>query len=316
MPMKISAVIPAYNSEVTIGRAIDSVLKQTRPADEVLVVDDGSTDSTAEIIRSYGDKVHLFQQENAGVSVARNAGVNAATGDWIAFLDADDEWLPEKLKLQTEHLQRNPDLKWTYSNYYRKSPRFQKLKTAHVSSRLTGVLQGKEFVEDYFQAEPLGGHVWTCTLVVHKSVFEKSGMFEPGMKRAQDVDLWYRIAYQYPMVGYLLDPLAIYHEDTPDSSTKVNDEVDFMVSLVHRHEELSKKHHRYDAFRPCIMVMVQVWIRQLIRKKRYADIRVLLDCFKCYLPGRFKREMAFRLFCPPICSPIAQMVQRLKVILK
>lgn len=314
--MKISAVIPAYNSEVTIGRAIDSVLKQTRPADEIIVIDDGSSDNTAEIIRSYGDKIRLIQQENAGVSVARNAGINIATGDWIAFLDADDEWLPEKLKLQIEHLQRNPDLKWTYSNYYRKSPLSQELEMGHTPSRLFNVLNGKEFVGDYFQADPLGGHVWTCTLIVHDSVFEKTGMFEPGMKRAQDVDLWHRIAYQYPTAGYLQEPLAVYHMDTPDSSTKLNDDVGFMIHLVHRHEELSKKHHRYEAFRPCIRHMVQVWIRQLIRKKRYADIRVLLDCFKCYLPGRFKREMAFRLFCPPICSPIAQMVQRLKVILK
>ena len=314
--MKISAVIPAYNSEATIGRAIESVLRQTRPADEILVIDDGSTDNTADVIGSYGDKVHLIQQQNAGASVARNAGINAATGDWIAFLDADDEWLPSKLKLQTEHLQRNPDFKWTYSNYYRQSPFSQELEMGHIPSRLFEVLHGKEVVEDYFQADPLGGHVWTCTLIVHDSVFEKTGMFEPGMKRAQDVDLWYRIAYQYPRVGYLQEPLAIYHEDTPNSSTKINDDVDFMIHLVHRHEELSKKYNRYDAFRPCITTMVKFWIRQLIRKKRYKDIRILLNNFKDYLPGRFKREMAFRLVCPPICSPIAEMVQRLKVILK
>ncbi|MHC5190567.1 MAG: glycosyltransferase family 2 protein, partial [Planctomycetota bacterium] len=84
--MKISVVIPAYNAEKHIARAIDSVLAQTRPADEIIVVDDGSTDATAEVVRSYGEKVIFIQQENAGVSVARNAGIEAASGDWIAFL--------------------------------------------------------------------------------------------------------------------------------------------------------------------------------------------------------------------------------------
>ncbi|HOM77565.1 MAG TPA: glycosyltransferase family A protein, partial [Anaerohalosphaeraceae bacterium] len=88
----ISVVIPAYNCQAYIRRAIDSVLGQSRPADEIIVVDDGSTDGTAEAVRTYGAKVILIQQENAGVSAARNAGIRAASGDWIAFLDADDEW--------------------------------------------------------------------------------------------------------------------------------------------------------------------------------------------------------------------------------
>ncbi|MHC5141971.1 MAG: glycosyltransferase family 2 protein, partial [Planctomycetota bacterium] len=115
--MKISVVIPAYNAEKHIARAIESVLAQTRPADEVIVIDDGSSDATAEVVRSFGDKVIFIQQENAGASVARNAGIEAATSDWIAFLDADDEWLPNKLQLQVEHFKRNPDLLWATGNY-------------------------------------------------------------------------------------------------------------------------------------------------------------------------------------------------------
>ncbi len=119
MSMRISVVIPAYNAGRYIGRAIDSVLAQTRPAEEIIVVDDGSTDNTAEIAGAYGDRIRFIRQENAGASVARNTGIAAATGNWIAFLDADDEWLPEKLRLQTEHLERNPDLTWTTANYVR-----------------------------------------------------------------------------------------------------------------------------------------------------------------------------------------------------
>ncbi len=119
MSITVSAVIPAYNAAKYVERAIESVLAQTRKADEIIVVDDGSTDNTADVVRQFGDKVKFIRQENAGASVARNTGIEAATSEWISFLDADDEWLPEKLKLQTEHLQRNPDLAWTTGNYIR-----------------------------------------------------------------------------------------------------------------------------------------------------------------------------------------------------
>ncbi len=113
----ISVIIPAYNAGEYIARAIDIVLAQSRNADEIIVVDDGSTDNTSEVVAQYESKVKYIRQDNAGASVARNTGIEAATGEWIAFLDADDEWLPEKLKLQTEHLMRNGDLVWTTGNY-------------------------------------------------------------------------------------------------------------------------------------------------------------------------------------------------------
>ncbi|MBL7215320.1 MAG: glycosyltransferase family 2 protein [Phycisphaerae bacterium] len=305
--MKISAVIPAYNSEKTIGRAIDSVLKQMRPADEILVVDDGSTDNTAEITRTFGEKVILIQQENAGVSVARNAGIDAATGDWIAFLDADDEWLENKLQLQAEHLERHPGLKWTYSNFYRKDPAREQLQPAHVSPKLTELLAAESF-DDYLQAYSNGDYAWTSTLVIHRKVFKKVGLFEPGMKRAQDNDLWYRIGYQFPKVGYLSEPLAIYHLDTPGSSTKTNDSVDFMMDLVHRHEALSKQANRYEAFCPCIVLMLQLWIRQLLEMKRQKDAILLMNYFRDYLPDRFCREIRFRIYIPVAGSMIADAV--------
>ncbi|MHC4551242.1 MAG: glycosyltransferase family 2 protein, partial [Planctomycetota bacterium] len=210
--MKISVVIPAYNAERTIGRAIDSVLAQTRAADEVIVVDDGSTDGTADVVRGYGEKVMLIQQENAGVSVARNKGIEAATSDWIAFLDSDDEWLPEKLKLQSNHLQRHPDLKWTYGNFYKKQGYLQQI-PAHVSPGLSSFLNDEVF-DDYLTAYANYGYAWTGTLMIQRDVFGVVGAFEPGMKRAQDTDLWFRIAYQFPQIGYVSEPLAIYHLDT------------------------------------------------------------------------------------------------------
>jgi hypothetical protein len=133
-------------------------------------------------------------------------------------------------------------------------------------------------------------------------------MFEPGMKRAQDTDLWYRIAYQYPRVGYLPEPLAIYHLDTQGSSTKVNDSVDFMINLVHRHEAFSKQFNRDEAFGPCITHMLQVWIRQLQKQGRRKDAAMLLDKFSAYVSKRFCREMRFRLAVPVLGSGLVECV--------
>ncbi|MHC4386164.1 MAG: glycosyltransferase family 2 protein, partial [Planctomycetota bacterium] len=107
--MKISVVIPAYNIEDYIERAIDSVLAQTRQPEEIIVVDDGSTDATAQKIKAYGDQVRYIHQANKGLSGARNTGIRQAQNEWVAFLDGDDEWLPEKLQLQSELLTRNPE---------------------------------------------------------------------------------------------------------------------------------------------------------------------------------------------------------------
>ena len=305
--MKISAVIPVYNSQATIGRAIDSVLKQTRSADEIIVIDDGSTDSTAEIIRSYGDKIRLIQQENAGVSVARNAGIEAAAGDWIAFLDADDEWLPEKLRMQAEQLNCNPDLQWTYSNFYQK-PDQKPLQIANVPEKSSAPFQAKDYFEDYLKSYISRIYAWTSTILISRDVFKKVGMFEPGVKRAEDTDLWFRIAYQHPKVGYLSKPLAIYHLDTPGSLTKINDDVYFLTHFVRRHEKLSKEYHHYETFYLCAKQMLQTSIRMLVRQNCRKDAMVLLEQFNAYLPSRFRREIQFRMAVPFVGSMIVEMI--------
>jgi hypothetical protein len=153
-------------------------------------------------------------------------------------------------------------------------------------------------------------------LVIQRQVFDAVGLFEAGMKRAQDNDLWFRIAYQYPQIGYLPDPLAIYHLDTVDSSTKINDRVDFMIELVRRHEKLSKQYNRHEAFRPCITQMLQIWIRQIEKQGRSKDAGLLLKTFQSYLSRRFRREMRCRLLCPPITSRLADIVFNIKSMVK
>lgn len=108
--MKVSVIIAAYNEERYLSDCIESVMKQTYPVEEIIVVDDGSTDSTVKIAHAFGLPVHVIQQTNSGVSVARNNGIENASGDLIAFLDADDIWRPDKLRQQVEYLNSNNDV--------------------------------------------------------------------------------------------------------------------------------------------------------------------------------------------------------------
>ena len=107
--MKISVIIPAYNSSRTIRTTLESAFAQVRPADEILVMDDGSTDNTADIVRSFGSRITLLSQPNAGCAEARNALCRVAQGDLLAFLDADDSWHPSYLRAQTQNFEKFPD---------------------------------------------------------------------------------------------------------------------------------------------------------------------------------------------------------------
>ena len=114
----VSVVVPTYNRAELIQEAIESVLRQTTPVHEIIVVDDGSTDSTCELVRSYGDRVVLLRHDRRGPAAARNRGLARATGDWIAFLDSDDVWTPTKLEKQLQYLDRHPECGFVHTGYY------------------------------------------------------------------------------------------------------------------------------------------------------------------------------------------------------
>ena len=205
----VSVVIPSFNRVETLQRALASVLSQTRIADEVIVVDDGSTDSTAEmIINNFPDVVYLYQT-NRGVSAARNLGITHASSDWIALLDSDDEWLPEKLQRQFALLENYPEL----SN---------ELKVCHTEE--IWVRNGKR-VNQMKKHEKAGGWIYQrclpicamspSSIVIHRSVFEKVGLFDEGLPACEDYDLWLKICSRYP-VAYIEEPLIVKyggHED-------------------------------------------------------------------------------------------------------
>lgn len=279
----ISVVIPAYNAERFIRRTIDSVLAQTYTDYEIIVIDDGSTDGTGEIVRGYGSKVRYIYQQNAGDGGARNAGIYAAKGEWIAFLDHDDEWLPEKLRLQVELLSRNPQLRWCATNFYKQSE-VRKI-TASDEWVLTTALGEKEYFENFFSAiARLKFWFLTSTIVAHKEVFKQAGFFDTHWMRCADMDMWWRIAYQFPSVGYSAGPLAILHIDVQDVvSTKLRMESKRGAEtreLVAMHLRLAEEKQMFGEFKPVAKRLLWGSLLTTIFRGFKEDSRVTVREFK------------------------------------
>ncbi len=204
--MNISVIIPTYNRARLIERALISVLRQTTPALEVIVVDDFSDDATPEILEEYSDRITIIRNEsNRGVSFSRNVGIEAAKGDWIAFLDSDDRW--DKFKLETQILfhQTNPNLQISQCDeiWIRNGVR--------VNPMVKHAKQGGWI----FEACVPRCIVSPSAVIMHKNVFHKIGTFDPHLMACEDYDLWLRIAPHYE-IGYLDKKLVTRyggHED-------------------------------------------------------------------------------------------------------
>ena len=295
MAITVSAVIPAYNAGKYIARAIDSVLAQTRPADEVIVVDDGSTDDTAKIALSYGDRIRFIHQKNAGASVARNTAIEAAKSDWIAFLDADDEWLPRKLKLQTEHLRRNPQLTWTTANYIRCYCRQDRKEDELRNGKLVNaraIMGGNEYFDSYFLAHRSFAGGWTGTMLIKKQALIEAGLFLPGQLRINDVDMWFRLAYRRVKIGFIAEPLAIYHIGVPNSITKTYKDPAVICDFVDRHFELAAQYDAVEELKPGAAKIVGWWIHCCVLERRGRDVRSLLQKYG-HLHSRYYRATTF-----------------------
>jgi glycosyltransferase involved in cell wall biosynthesis len=195
--LKISAIIPTYNRRAHVLRAIDSVLAQTVAVDEVIVVDDGSTDGTADAIRDHcGARVTVLRQENAGVSAARNLGIREARGEWVAFLDSDDVWLPKKLERQFAAISGlNPGFGACFTDCaFTGDPNITR--TAHGAA---GLERGPEFSQ---LRDPrfylLGGPpvMYAQTMLVLRSLLNALHGFDEAMPISEDLDLLFRLTFK------------------------------------------------------------------------------------------------------------------------
>lgn len=183
-PIKISVVIPAYNSERSLGETLDSALAQTYPPHEIIVVDDGSKDKTEEIVRSYGDRVRYIKQANQGIAGARNTGIGNATGDWIAFLDHDDLMLPTKLEKEAAIVASNSELVVVYSTFT--------YLYSDGSTKAVPVFPAK----DLWPALRYRTPILPSTAIVRRSALLEIGGFRK-FYTTDDWDLWFRLVRRY-----------------------------------------------------------------------------------------------------------------------
>ncbi|MBN2210285.1 MAG: glycosyltransferase family 2 protein [Sedimentisphaerales bacterium] len=308
----VSVVIPAYNSERYIARAIESVLGQTLPPQEIIVVDDGSTDGTLKALEPYRDRIQIVRQTNAGASAARNAGIQKAQGKWIAFLDADDEWLPEHLARQAQVLNNHPTLIWSTGNYYTCLCTKQRRAPAE-SSRI----KGQDFFPDWFEAARLGHAGCTDTMIIRKTAILETGLFTEDQTRANDLDMWWRLAYRWPTVGYVAEPLSVYHLEVEDSITTITYSPDSFIDLIQRHLTLSEQLGRRKTFESYAQHVIRRWIRGMLFNPEGNTAGVVLNAFTNLLPRWYQLVMGLLVRYPyataKTCHAISRVVRRLKL---
>lgn len=200
---EVSVIIPTYNYGRFIAQTIDSALGQTLPPREVIVVDDGSTDSTPEILARYGERIRVIRKQNGGVAAARNTGAEAAAGDLLAFLDADDIWLPQKLERQVQRFEEEPTLGLVHCG--------MQWIDAEGNPTGEGLVNG---MEGWVAEEMLRFRRTTIiapggTTLVPRRIFQELGGFDPRLPPSEDWDFSYRVASRYK-VGFVPEALLLY----------------------------------------------------------------------------------------------------------
>ena len=254
----VSTIIPTHDRARPLARALRSAGSQTRPADEIIVVDDGSSDETARVVRDGFPGVRYFRQENRGVSAARNRGIAAAEGEWLAFLDSDDEWLPRKLERQLAAFQESPgDL------------------VCHTNE--TWIRHGRH-VNPMKKHEKSGGHIFEkclplcaispSSVIIHRKVFEELGTFDESLAVCEDYDLWLRICAVHPVL-YIDEALVVKYGGHDD--------------------QLSRRYRGMDRFRIRALEKI-IHSGKLDARQWRAALATLLEKIDIYLNGARKRD--------------------------
>lgn len=205
---KISVVIPLYNKEKSIASTLRTVLKQTFTDYEIVIVNDGSTDnSVAEVEKIYDTRIRLIHQQNAGVSAARNRGIEEANGELIAFLDADDEWKPEYLATQYHLSQKYPECSVFACNYEFRNAEGDVTPTIIHKFSFAGE---DGILINYFEVASCSHPpLWTSAVMVRKNALQAIGGFSVGVKSGEDLLTWARLACQY-QIAYSIIPMAVF----------------------------------------------------------------------------------------------------------
>lgn len=302
----VSVIIPAFNAANTIARSIDSVRAQNFPSLEIIVIDDGSTDQTVSKVKALiqpRENISLITLErNRGVSAARNAGLAQANGKYLAFLDADDIWLPGKLAKQIEAIECDPEVTIVSCNSLLLSPTGERIKEGHVNRP---PVQGP----DAWKTLLIYNFMPTPTILTRTSLAKSVGGFDESLKVGEDLDLWIRLALRGKIV--VLPEIYTCYYDTPGSLMKrhVDKTTRLVLPMLQKHLNdhvhlLSRKEHKYilgnqsfqtgcilffsGAFTQCIAPFIKAAINgcRPIKSLSYIPRAVLKEIFRKALSKR------------------------------
>ena len=256
--MKISVVIPTFNRISLVARAIDSVLKQSLNPYEIIVVDDGSDDGTSEMIQNKYKSIKLIQQQNNGVSAARNNGIKHAKGDWIGLLDSDDEWTGKKLENQVDRLIKTPEYDFCHTNeiWIRNGVRVNQRKK---HEKYGGYIFDKCL--DICRISP-------SSVLFRKNILDHVGWFDDQLPVCEDYDLWLRITAEYRIL-FIDDPLIIKYGGHDDQLSHGVEGIEFF--RIKSLENLLER-------------------SELSTDNRILSIQMIIKKYNIYLNGLVKRK--------------------------
>ena len=269
--MKISVVIPTYNRIALVERAIDSVLRQSIKPFDIIVVDDGSDDGTSEMIKKKYRSINLVQQQNSGVSAARNNGIKHAKGDWISLLDSDDEWTGKKLENQVDRLIKNPDYHFCHTNeiWIRNGVRVNQKKR---HQKYGGYIFDKCL--DICRISP-------SSTLFKKNILEHVGWFDTHLPVCEDYDLWLRITADYKIL--FVDELLIikYGGHTDQLSQSVEGIELFRIKSLENllaNTELSPQKRNLAI--TMIIKKLNIYLNGLIKRKKQTEAEQVKEKIK------------------------------------
>ncbi|RMH51769.1 MAG: glycosyltransferase [Zetaproteobacteria bacterium] len=207
-PALVSVIVPVYNYGAYIARALESLFRQSHRNLEIIVVDDGSTDDTPQILARYGDRIRWVRQENRGAAAARNRGIGMARGEYIAFLDADDAYRPDNIARKLRFLREHPRYRWCYSDWAWVDAQGVPRRFGHEPERSLARLKAEG---DVLPLALQGYRLGTNLFLFAREVIEEVGGFDESLTVLEDYDLYVRAAARYPL-GYVDRVLVEVHE--------------------------------------------------------------------------------------------------------
>jgi glycosyltransferase involved in cell wall biosynthesis len=243
-PPLVSVIIPAYNAAWCVRRAIDSVLAQDFGNHEVIVVNDGSTDDTAHVLAAYAETIRIIHKANGGLSSARNAGIHAARGEYVCFLDADDWWLEGKLKRQVELMRAHPELGFC-STAARVVDPDGKLVNIWECPQWQGSLLQHLFREN---AAVAGSG---SAVLAKRELLLRVGDFDESLRSLEDIDMWIRLAAK-AAYACVEEPLTVILKHPHSMSRNLEVMRQAAIQVMHKHRGLLPKQHQGGFWRYCM----------------------------------------------------------------